>query len=478
MASCKSPTHAEECFTFARFGTVTRRRSLQAHGGCCTSRTLARHATRSVETSSLVITQRVAGMYSLSKRSVADFPVCPNYGGDRIQRELFAIGRNENTRRSDPVLKRVAYLASHLGNLANAYRHICRHGGPASGCNGLSFLDLGYQEAAEFLQVTRQILRDEKYVAGPLREIQIPKVGRAGFRTISLLNLEDRVIQRALAQIGNALIDPQFSEASFGYRPKIGRVHAAAFAVNRGIDRCEFVVCQDLKDAFDHANPERALQILTKRLPCEEFITLARRSLTSSGKLGLRQGSPLSPLIINSFLDHSLDRPWQKMHPEWPILRYADDILVLTNSLDEAVEADQKICELLDPTGMIPKWDAEKSIVRIEEHTELTWLGYGIRRVNGHATFTIAQKYWDGLIETIEEMGAHDHPIKDISGLVKGWVSELGPCFEGENRDHTFERVQQVCHDHQVECSVDRNAFEQCWQRSHQTFKDLTSPRE
>lgn len=417
-------------------------------------------------------------MYSLSKHSPVHSSVCPNYGGDRVKRELFAITRISNASRSAAALNRVGHLTTHLGNLSNAYRHICRHGGPAPGCNRLSFLDFSYWEAAEFLQVTRQLLRDENYVAGPLREVKIPKVGRAGYRTISLLNLEDRVIQRAIAQVGNAFIDPQFSKTSFGYRPGISRIHAAAFAVNHGLDRCEFMVCQDLKDAFDHANPERALQILKKRLPCEEFITLARRSLTSSGKLGLRQGSPLSPLIINSFLDHSLDRPWQKVHPEWPLLRYADDILVLTNSLEQAVAADTKVRELLKPTGMIPKWDSDKSIVRIEHQAELTWLGYGIRRVDGKVAFTIAQKYWDSLVEAIEEINTGDSPNRDVTGLIKGWMSELGPCFEGEDRDQAFERVQQVCHEHQVECSIDRNAFEHCWHRSHQKFKDLTISRE
>ena len=413
-------------------------------------------------------------MYTVSKRLKVPPRSCPDYGGEKFKSKLASISKDAaGGNLSRETINSAASLVGHLGNIANAYRHIRRHGGPAAGMNGLSFQDLGYQEAADLILAVRDMIKSREYKGGPLKQVRIPKVGRAGYRTIWVHNLEDRIIQRAIAQVGNAYLDPTFLPTSFGFRPRIGRSHAAAYAIKHGLGQCEDVVCQDLKDAFDNANPRRALQVLHQRLPCKQFVDLAERSLTSGSKLGLRQGSPLSPLIVNAFLDKVLDQPWKQKFGHWPLLRYADDILVLTKTLPEAVQADQKLRQLLDPTGMVPKSPEKLSIVRLEAESELSWLGYGIRIKGDEARFLISEKSWDTLETGLEDLKAGVSNELEADQLVRGWVAELGPCYQNENHRDCFGRINELCQSNGCQLSMEFMDFERQWESAHKRFEAI-----
>ena len=133
-------------------------------------------------------------------------------------------------------------------------------------------------------------------------------------------------------------LDPTFAPASFGYRPGMGRENALAYAEAMAEMTGSWVwVLEDVKDAFDNVPLGRLLDIVRKRLAAEDIVELIRVVAGSARRPGgSRQGSSLSPLLLNTYLDHLLDRPWAKRQPATPLIRVADDLLVLARDGDGA----------------------------------------------------------------------------------------------------------------------------------------------
>ena len=96
----------------------------------------------------------------------------------------------------------------------------------------------------------------------------------------------------------------------------------------------------------------RLLDVVRYRLPDEGIVRLIERMVLTETGRGLRQGGCLSPLLLNLYLDHHLDRRWRMRHPDLPLIRVADDILVLTRNQEEAQQTWTDLREMLLPAGM------------------------------------------------------------------------------------------------------------------------------
>jgi len=166
--------------------------------------------------------------------------------------------------------------------------------------------------------------------------VKIPKPGKKGFRAIAVQNARDRVVGRAAVRILQPVLDPTFSCFSFGCRPKRSSMEALATALALASSQSRWVwIADDVVRAFDRIPFGRFLQACQAHFPVEvvEFITVIAHKGT---RRGLRQGNPSSPLFANLFFDFHLDRPWNARHPDLPVIRYLDDVLLLCSSVDEA----------------------------------------------------------------------------------------------------------------------------------------------
>ena len=90
-----------------------------------------------------------------------------------------------------------------------------------------------------------------------------------------------------------------------------------------------------LRERIAEPTAQRAL----KRLPAKELVTLILKLIHNGRKRGIQQGGPLSPLLLNEYLDHFLDKPWEKAAVAIPLLRYVDDLLALCKTKKEARDA-------------------------------------------------------------------------------------------------------------------------------------------
>ena len=180
-------------------------------------------------------------------------------------------------------------------------------------------------------------IRQGKYKPDPVRRKEIPKPD-GGVRKLGIPSVKDRIVQQAIAQVLTPIYEPLFSEGSYGYRP--GRSGQDAIFKIRGYaeEGYEWAVLLDLSKYFDTLNHEKLLLLLRREIKDERVVQLIKRFLKSGvmdngvvmkTEEGSPQGGPLSPLLANIYLN---EFDWEYEKRGVPVIRYADDIVLLCKS--------------------------------------------------------------------------------------------------------------------------------------------------
>jgi len=220
-------------------------------------------------------------------------------------------------------------------NMVLAWKRVKANRGSA----GVDGLDI--EATAEHLKAHWLRIRDElqagHYRPQPVRRAQIPKSG-GGMRELGIPTVTDRLIQQALLQVLQPLIDPTFSESSYGFRPG-RRAHDAVLQAQAHVQAGFGVVVDvDLEKFFDRVNHDVLMARLAKRIGDKAVLRLIRRYLDAGimdhGVVieryeGTPQGGPLSPLLANVLLDE-VDRELERRGHRF--VRYADDCNVYVRS--------------------------------------------------------------------------------------------------------------------------------------------------
>ncbi len=234
-------------------------------------------------------------------------------------------------------------------NLAVAWKRVKANAGSA-GVDGLTV-----RQTAEHLKVHWPRLKEEllegRYRPQPVRRVQIPKAG-GGMRELGIPTVTDRLIQQALLQVLQPLIDPSFSEHSHGFRPGRRALDAVCQAQQYVQAGYRTVVDVDLEKFFDRVNHDVLMDRLGKRIADRAVLRLVRGYLQAGimahGVVqeryeGTPQGGPLSPLLANVLLDE-VDRALERRGHRF--VRYADDcnVYVCSQKAGERVMAGLRKC--------------------------------------------------------------------------------------------------------------------------------------
>jgi RNA-directed DNA polymerase len=220
-------------------------------------------------------------------------------------------------------------------NLNQAYSRVKANKG-APGIDGMTVDEL-FSWITEHKQELIASLLNGTYQPHPVRGVQIPKPG-GGQRQLGIPTVVDRLVQQAILQVLTPLLDPTFSNSSYGFRPGRG-AHDALAAARRYVDEGRTIVVDvDLERFFDRVNHDILMARLARRVADKRLLRIVRRFLEAglmqdgvcvTRHEGTPQGGPLSPLLANLLLD-DWDRELERRGHRF--CRYADDCNVYVHS--------------------------------------------------------------------------------------------------------------------------------------------------
>lgn len=249
--------------------------------------------------------------------------------------------------------------------LKQAYKRVKRNKGVA----GIDQMPTG--KFAEWFRVNGELLIENllqgKYQPQAVKQVEIPKT-KGGFRRLGIPTVTDRIIQQAISQVLSPIYEREFSEFSYGFRPKRNAQKALKQASEYVSEGRAIVVDMDMKSFFDEVNHDRLMYQLSTKIADKTLLRLIRKYLQSgilSGGLisqrlkGTPQGSPLSPLLSNIVLDE-LDKELEKRGHCF--VRYADDFSIYVRS-QKAGERVKKSISTFITNKLKLKVNEQKSIV-------------------------------------------------------------------------------------------------------------------
>jgi len=257
-------------------------------------------------------------------------------------------------------------------------------GSRTAGVDGLTVADVEEVIGVPgFLDDLRTRVKAGTFAPLPVRERKIPKPGGSGkVRSLGIPTVADRVVQAALKLVLEPIFEADFVPVSYGFRP-MRRAHDAIAEIHHsGTSGYRWVLDADIEACFDSIDHTALMDRVRRRIKDKRVLMLVKAFLkagilTELGEnrethTGTPQGGILSPLLANialSVLDEHLHGSWQasgsmatsssrarrrrKDLPNWRVVRYADDFVVLVHGTRADVEAlREEVAVVLAPLGL------------------------------------------------------------------------------------------------------------------------------
>jgi len=226
-------------------------------------------------------------------------------------------------------------------NMQAAFWAVWRNGG-APGVDGQTVPQFDLQQEAELAKLGQE-LRNRRYRRQPARRVWIPKPGSTEKRPLGIPAVRDRTVEAALKNVLEPIFEHDFAEHSYGFRPGRG----CREAVKRVEELLEqdrvWCVELDFKSYFDTIPHQRLLELVRQRIVDGSVLAVLEQSLKAGvleelkgwqpTERGTPQGAVISPMLANLYLN-PLDH--QMVKEGWEMVRYADDLVVLCRTKEEA----------------------------------------------------------------------------------------------------------------------------------------------
>lgn len=371
-----------------------------------------------------------------------------------LRRRIYQRAKSEPTHRFWGLFTHITKMTT----LHEAYQHAKKNGG-APGIDGQSFADVEREGVIPFLENIQAELQAGTYQPQANRKVNIPKAN-GKMRTLQIPSIRDRVVQGALKLILEAIFEADFCPNSYGFRPKRSP-HQALAEVRRSVLRhMTTVIDVDLSRYFDMIRHSILLEKIAKRVQDPQVMHLVKQIIKATGKIGVPQGGPFSPLAANIYLnevDWTFDAIRRKTaegnYEAVNYHRFADDMVITVSGHSSkrgwAELALQRLREQLEPLGV--ELNLEKTrMVNVLKGESFSFLGFDLRRVPNRSrtgTFILMTPKKKARIavkarirELIQNGGAKPAKdlVKQINAVLAGWVNY----FRVGNASRAFSEVR------------------------------------
>lgn len=340
--------------------------------------------------------------------------------GHEAQQTFSVVKGNQDFSSSKSLMDQIASI----GNLKIAFKCVKRNKG-APGMDRVTISSFGQNLDANLLGLSTKLL-NQWFTPLPVRGVEIPKPG-GGNRQLGIPVVIDRIVQQAIAQVLTPIIDPTFSDSSYGFRPKRSAGMAIKQARNYVAEGRKWVVDIDLEKFFDRVNHDVLMNRIAKRVQDKRLLRLIHKFLTaglmqngvcSKREEGTPQGGPLSPLLSNILLD-DLDKELERRRHRF--CRYADDCNIYVQSQKAGDRVMKSITTFLEKRLKL-KVNKSKSAVDTVKHRK--FLGY---RIQNYAAISIAPESIKRAKDKIRKLTKRNRSvsmesiIKELNSMLLGW---------------------------------------------------------
>ncbi len=315
-------------------------------------------------------------------------------------------------------------------NLNQAYEKVKANKGVA-GIDGITVYEVDEYIKANKEKLLNQI-RKRKYKPQPVKRVQIPKEN-GKMRNLGIPTVFDRIIQQAMVQVLSPIFEEEFSENSYGFRPKRSCEQAMIKALEYLNDGYEWIVDIDLERFFDTVDQDRLINVIMRTIKDGDVVSLIRKYLSAgvmdkgivkATEKGTPQGGNLSPLLSNIMLNE-LDKELEARGLQF--VRYADDCIIMVKSGKAANRVLSSVTKYIEKKLGL-KVNAEKSKVTRPTQTKYLSFSFG-KDTKGKWKPKPHIKAYQKLKRKLKALTKRswsislDNRIKQINYLVRGWVN-------------------------------------------------------
>jgi RNA-directed DNA polymerase len=285
-------------------------------------------------------------------------PITANRTRDKtreLQRALYRAAKASATRRFHALYDKV-YREDIL---ARAWREVKTNAGSA-GVDEQTIEQIEQLGIESFLEELGASLRSGEYRPQPVRRVFIPKADGSP-RPLGIPTVRDRVAQAAAKVVLEPIFEADFRDCSYGFRPQRNAHQAMDVIRSAANTGRNWVVDADITAFFDQVDHARLLKLVARRVNDRRMLKLLRHWLTAGvltdggyerSEQGVPQGGVISPLLANVML-HELDRVWEdRCRGLGQLVRYADDLVILTRSEGQAREGLRRLEIILTHLGL------------------------------------------------------------------------------------------------------------------------------
>jgi RNA-directed DNA polymerase len=302
------------------------------------------------------------------------------------------------------------------------------------------------QNSQSRLLAVKEHLNKGTYLPKPVKRVWIEKPGSVEKRPLGIPTVTDRVVQAAVRMVIEPIFENRFAKHSYGFRPGRGCKDALRRVEELLKAGRQHVVEVDIKGYFDAIPHDRLMALVRERIADGKVLRLIEGFLkqgvmedvesaeameeTPEDKLqyesqGTPQGGVISPLLANIYLD-PLD--WLMAGLGFEMVRYADDMVVLCHTMEEAESALEKLREWMAGAGLTLHPDKTRTVDMTIADSHFDFLGYRFKRSRkGKMMRLVRPKSLRKLRETIKPRTRRNNGksmeaiVADLNRTLPGW---------------------------------------------------------